>query len=31
MTDLAPPDSLHLEAAEGWIELANHLEANEEL
>jgi tetratricopeptide (TPR) repeat protein len=28
---LAPPDSMHLEAAEGWLELGNHLEANEEL
>jgi hypothetical protein len=28
---LEPPDSLHLEAAEGWLELGNHLEANEEL
>jgi len=24
-------DSLHLQAAEGWLELGNHLEANEEL
>ena len=28
---LAPPDSLHLQAAQGWLELGNHLEANEEL
>ena len=28
---LEPPDSLHLEAAEGWLELGNHVEANEEL
>jgi tetratricopeptide (TPR) repeat protein len=28
---LEPPDSIHLEAAEGWFELGNHLEANEEL
>jgi len=26
-----PPDSHHLEAAQGWLELGNHLEANEEL
>ena len=28
---LEPPDSIHLEAAEGWLELGDHLEANEEL
>jgi len=28
---LQPPDSLHLQAADGWLELGNHLEANEEL
>jgi hypothetical protein len=28
---LTPPDSYHLEAAQGWLELGNHLEANEEL
>ena len=28
---LEPPDSFHLEAAVGWLELGNHLEANEEL
>jgi tetratricopeptide (TPR) repeat protein len=28
---LEPPDSFHLKAAEGWLELGNHLEANEEL
>jgi tetratricopeptide (TPR) repeat protein len=28
---LAPPDSHHLLAAQGWIELGNHTEANEEL
>lgn len=28
---LKPPDSFHLSAAVGWIELGNHLEANEEL
>jgi len=28
---LQPPDSMHLEAAQGWLELGNHEEANEEL
>jgi len=28
---LSPPDSLHLDAAEGWLALGNDLEANEEL
>lgn len=28
---LPPPDSHHLLAAEGWIELGNHVEANQEL
>jgi tetratricopeptide (TPR) repeat protein len=28
---LEPPDSYHLEAAQGWLELGNHLEANAEL
>ena len=28
---LEPPDSIHLEAAVGWIELGNHEEADEEL
>ncbi len=28
---LEPPDQLHLDAAEGWLGLGNHLEANEEL
>ena len=28
---LAPPDSHHLLAAQGWLELGNHLEANAEL
>lgn len=28
---LEPPDSIHLKAAEGWLELGNHIEANEEL
>ena len=31
MKPLTPPDSFHLKAAEGWFELGNHLEANEEL
>ncbi len=26
-----PPDSLHIQAAQGWLELGNHVEANEEL
>ena len=29
--ELEPPDSLHLRAAEGWLELGNYTEANEEL
>lgn len=28
---LQPPDSLHLEAAHGWLELGNHIEADVEL
>jgi hypothetical protein len=28
---LPHPDEHHLNAAEGWLELGNHLEANEEL
>ena len=31
MTELQHPDTLHLRAATGWLELGNHLEANEEL
>lgn len=31
LKSLEPPDSLHLKAAEGWLELGNQLEANEEL
>lgn len=31
MKPLEHPDDLHLEAAQGWLELGNHLEANEEL
>ena len=31
MKPLEPPDRQHLEAAQGWLELGNHAEANEEL
>ena len=31
MTDLEFHDQRHLVAAQGWLELGNHLEANEEL
>lgn len=31
MKPLAPPDTLHLTAAEGWLELGNAVEANGEL
>jgi tetratricopeptide (TPR) repeat protein len=31
MTPFAPPDSHHLAAAQGWLELGNHIEANAEL
>ena len=31
MNPLEPPDSQHLEAAQGWLDLGNHIEANEEL
>ena len=31
MKQLGPADQRHLEAAEGWVELSNHLEAYEEL
>src|ERR1035437_3751308 len=31
MKALQPPDTLHLLAAQGWLELGNHIEANEEL
>jgi hypothetical protein len=30
MKPLKREDALHLEAAEGWLELGNHVEANEE-
>ncbi|HWX20490.1 MAG TPA: tetratricopeptide repeat protein [Candidatus Binatia bacterium] len=31
MKPLQPPDSLHLDAAQGWLGLGNHVEANAEL
>src|SRR5438876_7607862 len=31
MRSLSPSDQRHLEAAQGWLILGNHLEANEEL
>jgi len=31
MTPLQPPDSQHLEAAQGWLDLGNHIEASAEL
>jgi Tfp pilus assembly protein PilF len=31
MNPLQPPDQIHLQAAQGWLGLGNHLEANEEL
>ena len=31
MKQLKPPDSFHVRAAQGWLELGNHAEANEEL
>jgi predicted Zn-dependent protease len=31
MKPLEPPDSRYLEAAQGWLELGNHVEAGEEL
>ena len=31
MKPLEPPESFHLSAAVGWLELGSHLEANEEL
>jgi tetratricopeptide (TPR) repeat protein len=31
MNPLDPPDSLHLQAAQGWLELGSHIEANQEL
>jgi tetratricopeptide (TPR) repeat protein len=31
MKPLEPPDSFHLQAAQGWLELGNHIEADTEL
>jgi tetratricopeptide (TPR) repeat protein len=31
MKELSPPDSHHLRAAQGWLELGDHLEADKEL
>ncbi len=31
MRPIERPDSLHLQAAQGWLELGSHIEANEEL
>jgi tetratricopeptide (TPR) repeat protein len=31
MTSLQPPDAFHLQAAQGWLELGDYIEANEEL
>ena len=31
MTPLQPPDRQHLDAAQGWLDLGNHIEASEEL
>jgi hypothetical protein len=31
MRKLQPPDSMHLEAAQGWLGLGNHVEADAEL
>ena len=31
MKQLEPPESFHVRAAQGWLELGNHTEANEEL
>src|SRR5664280_998989 len=31
MKPLEPPDSIHLQAAQGWLELGNHIEADAEL
>ena len=31
MSELEPPDTHHLAAAVGWLELANHVEAGEEI
>ena len=31
MKRLEPPDTFHVQAAQGWLELGNYIEANEEL
>jgi len=31
MKPLEHPESLHFQAAQGWLELGSHIEANEEL
>ena len=31
MNPLEPPDTIYLQAAQGWLELGNHVEADEEL
>jgi tetratricopeptide (TPR) repeat protein len=31
MKPIEPPDSIHLQAARGWVELGNHIEADAEL
>jgi hypothetical protein len=31
MKPLAPADRIHLQAADGWLDLGNHVEANAEL
>ena len=31
MPALQPPHTIHLQAAQGWLELGSHLEVNEEL
>jgi len=31
MQPLEPPDNFHIRAAQGWLELGNHVEADEEL
>jgi tetratricopeptide (TPR) repeat protein len=31
MMPLEPPDTFHVQAAQGWLELGNYIEANEEL
>ena len=31
MKPLTPPNNLYFQAAQGWLELGDHIEANEEL